>query len=56
MRYGSNPSICRRMYGASMRADQRRVISGIVHVLKKNGCRWCDCTDPSMDRSVTTIV
>src|SRR5256885_16950950 len=24
------------------RADDRRVISGIVHVLK-NGCRWCDC-------------
>jgi len=24
------------------RADDRRVISGIVHVLK-TGCRWCDC-------------
>jgi transposase len=24
------------------RADDRRVISGIVHVLKC-GCRWCDC-------------
>ena len=24
------------------RADDRRVISGIVHVLK-SGCRWCDC-------------
>lgn len=23
------------------RADDRRVISGIVHVLKR-GCRWCD--------------
>ena len=23
-------------------ADDRRVISGIVHVLK-SGCRWCDC-------------
>ncbi len=22
--------------------DDRRVISGIVHVLK-SGCRWCDC-------------
>lgn len=22
--------------------DDRRVISGIVHVLKR-GCRWCDC-------------
>jgi transposase len=25
-----------------VRADDRRVISGIVHVLK-GGCRWCDC-------------
>jgi transposase len=24
------------------RADDRRVISGIIHVLK-SGCRWCDC-------------
>ena len=24
------------------RVDDRRVISGIVHVLKA-GCRWCDC-------------
>jgi transposase len=24
------------------RADDRRVISGIVHMLK-SGCRWCDC-------------
>ena len=24
------------------RVDDRRVISGIVHVLK-GGCRWCDC-------------
>ena len=24
------------------RADDRRVISGILHVLK-SGCRWCDC-------------
>lgn len=24
------------------RADNRRIISGIVHVLK-SGCRWCDC-------------
>jgi len=22
--------------------DDRRVINGIVHVLK-SGCRWCDC-------------
>src|SRR6202047_5672832 len=24
------------------RVDGRRVISGIIHVLK-SGCRWCDC-------------
>jgi transposase len=24
------------------RVDDRRVISGIMHVLK-SGCRWCDC-------------
>ena len=24
------------------RVDDRRVISGIVHVLR-SGCRWCDC-------------
>ena len=24
------------------RVDDRRVISGIVHVFK-SGCRWCDC-------------
>ena len=24
------------------RVDDRRIISGIVHVLK-SGCRWCDC-------------
>ena len=26
------------------RVDDRRVISGILHVLKA-GCRWCDCPD-----------
>jgi len=26
------------------RADDRRVISGIVHVLR-SGCRWCDCPE-----------
>jgi transposase len=25
-----------------MRVDDRRVLSGILHVLK-SGCRWCDC-------------
>jgi transposase len=26
------------------RVDDRRVISGIVHVLR-SGCRWCDCPE-----------
>ena len=26
------------------RADDRRVMNGIVHVLK-SGCRWCDCPE-----------
>jgi transposase len=34
------------------RADGRRVISGIVHVLK-SGCRWCDC--PQAHGPPTTI-
>ena len=29
------------------RVDDRRVISGIVHVLK-SGCRWCDCPPESV--------
>ena len=34
------------------RVDDRRVISGIVHVLKV-GCRWCDC--PAAYGPSTTI-
>src|SRR5260221_14475328 len=34
------------------RVDDRRVISGILHVLK-SGCRWCDC--PPEDGPPTTI-
>jgi len=34
------------------RVDDRRVISGIVHVLK-SGCRWCDC--PQAYGPYTTI-
>ena len=33
------------------RVDDRRVISGIVHVLK-SGCHWCDCP-PEYGRSTT---
>jgi transposase len=31
------------------RVDDRRVISGILHVLK-SGCRWCDCPPRSTAR------
>jgi transposase len=34
------------------RVDDRRVISGILHVLK-SGCRWCDC--PTDYGPTTTI-
>lgn len=34
------------------RVDDRRVISGIIHVLK-TGCRWCDC--PSEYGPYTTV-
>ncbi|TLP42304.1 IS5 family transposase [Cohaesibacter sp. CAU 1516] len=30
--------------GGARRVDDRRVISGIIHVLKV-GCRWCDCPE-----------
>ncbi len=35
------PHVPRNQPGAR-RVDDRRVISGIIHVLK-TGCRWCDC-------------
>ncbi len=35
------PHLLRNQPGAR-RVDDRRVISGILHVLKA-GCRWCDC-------------
>jgi len=35
------PHLPRDVRGVA-RVDDRRVISGIVHVLK-SGCRWCDC-------------
>ncbi len=33
--------VCQGMYEAE-RVDHRRVIIGVLHVLK-SGCRWCDC-------------
>jgi transposase len=35
------PHVPRNQPGAR-RVDDRRVISGIIHV-RKTGCRWCDC-------------
>ena len=35
------PQLPKNQPGAR-RVDDRRVISGIIHVLK-TGCRWCDC-------------
>ena len=29
-------------YGGPPRVDDRRILSGIIHVLRC-GCRWCDC-------------
>ena len=42
------PQLPKNQPGAR-RADDKRVISGIIHVLK-TGCRWCNCPpeyDPS---------
>ena len=36
------PFVITRDWDETARALDRRVISGIVHVLK-SGCRWCDC-------------
>lgn len=39
-------------YGSPPRVDDRRILSGIVHVLRC-GCRWCDC--PSEYGPSTTV-
>ncbi|PZR94829.1 MAG: hypothetical protein DI537_06150 [Stutzerimonas stutzeri] len=39
-------------YGSPPRVGHRRILSGIVHVLRC-GCRWCDC--PAESGSRTTI-
>jgi transposase len=41
-----------RVYSGARRVDDRRVISGIIHVLK-SGCRWQDC--PPVYGPPTTI-
>jgi transposase len=39
-------------YGSPPRVDDRRILSGIIHVLRC-GCRWCDC--PSEYGRYTTV-
>lgn len=39
-------------YGSPPRVDDRRILSGIIHVLRC-GCRWCDC--PSDYGPYTTV-
>ena len=41
-----------KVYSGARRDDDRRIISGIIHVLK-SGCRWQDC--PSVYGPPTTI-
>lgn len=45
------PHVPKNQPGAR-RVDDRRVISGIIHVLR-TGCRWCDC--PSEYGPSTTV-
>ena len=40
--WGAIEPLMPRNQPGARRVDDRRVISGIVHVLKI-GCRWCDC-------------
>lgn len=48
------PHLPKNQLGAR-RVDDRRVISGILHVLKV-GCRWCDCPADYGRRSVARAV
>jgi len=41
-----------KVYAGARRKDDRRIISGIVHVLR-SGCRWQDC--PSVYGPSTTV-
>jgi transposase len=41
-----------KVYAGARRKDDRRVISGIIHVLR-SGCRWQDC--PSVYGPPTTV-
>lgn len=45
-------SVLPKVYSGARRSDDRRIISGIIHVLK-SGCRWQDC--PSIYGPSTTI-
>ena len=41
-----------KVYAGARRKDDRRIISGIVHVLR-SGCRWKDC--PAVYGPPTTV-
>ena len=41
-----------KIYAGARRQDDRRIISGIVHVLR-SGCRWKDC--PAVYEPSTTV-
>ena len=41
-----------KVYAGARRQDDRRIISGIVHVLR-SGCRWMDC--PAVYGPYTTV-
>jgi transposase len=41
--------------GGARRVDNRRVISGIVHVLKV-GYRWCDCPSDLTEHCHRTLI
>src|SRR5277367_3537697 len=41
-----------KVYSGARRKDDRRIISGIIHVLR-SGCRWQDC--PAMYGPSTTV-
>ncbi len=50
--WGVIDALLPKVYAGARRKDDRRIISGIVHVLR-SGCRWQDC--PSVYGPSTTI-
>jgi transposase len=50
--WGVIDALLPKVYAGARRKDDRRIISGIVHVLR-SGCRWQDC--PSVYGPSTTV-